>query len=101
MAAAPLRRATCLVVNPTHVAVALQHAPASDDAPVVLAKALGDAAAVLRREARRLGVPVVRDVALARALFRLAEVGEEIPEELYQAAAAVLVHVHQLQGALP
>jgi len=101
LAAAPIRRATCLVVNPTHVAVALQHAPASDEAPVVLAKALGEAAAVLRREARRLGVPVVRDVALARALFRLAEVGEEIPEELYHAAAAVLVHVHQLQGALP
>ncbi len=101
LAAAPLRRATCLIVNPTHVAVALQHAPACDEAPVVLAKALGEAAAVLRREARRFGVPVVRDVALARALFRLAEVGEEIPEELYHAAAAVLVHVHQLQGALP
>ncbi len=101
LAAAPLRRAACLVVNPTHVAVALQHAPASDDAPVVLAKGLGQAAATLRREARRLGVPVVRDVALARALFRLADVGEEIPEELYHAAAAVLLHVHQLQGAPP
>jgi type III secretion protein U len=100
LAAAPLRRAACLVVNPTHVAVALQHAPASDEAPVVLAKGLGQAAAALRREARRLGVPVVRDVALARALFRLADVGEEIPEELYHAAAAVLLHVHRLQGAL-
>jgi type III secretion protein U len=101
LAAAPLRRATCLVVNPTHVAVALQHAPSKDEAPVVLAKGLGEAAAALRREARRLGVPIVRDVALARALFRLAEVGEEIPEELFHAAAAVLVHLHELQGALP
>jgi flagellar biosynthesis protein FlhB len=41
-------------------------------------------------------VPVVRDVRLARALWRLAEVGDEIPVELYDAAAAVLVHVHGL-----
>ncbi len=93
---APVRRATCLVVNPTHVAVALRHAKGSDDAPVVLAKGVGEDAARLRTEARRSAVPIVRDVALARALFRLAEVGDEIPEELYEAAAAVLVHVHAL-----
>ena len=91
--AAPLGRAACLVVNPTHVAVALEHARGSEDAPVVIAKATGLAAARLRREARRTGVPIVRDVALARALFRLADVGEEIPVELYEAAAAILVHV--------
>ncbi len=92
----PLRRATCLVVNPTHVAVALHHERSSDDAPHVVAKAMGPAAARLRAEARRAGVPIVQDVALARALFRLAEVGDEIPEELYEAAAALLVHVHGL-----
>jgi flagellar biosynthesis protein FlhB len=43
-------------------------------------------------------VPVVRDPPLARALHRLAEVGDEIPEELYDAAAAVLAHLH---GAPP
>jgi type III secretion protein U len=94
--AAPVRSATCVVVNPTHVAVALLHERHGDDAPVVLAKGAGEDAARLRAEARRSGVPVVRDVALARALFRLAEVGDEIPEELYEAAAAVLVHVHAL-----
>ncbi len=92
--ALPVGRATCLVVNPTHVAVALHHPKQGEDAPVVVAKGVGEAAARLRREARRAGVPIVRDVALARALFRLAEVGDEIPEELYEAAAAVLVHVH-------
>lgn len=94
----PLRRATCLVVNPTHLAVALRHARGSEDPPVVLAKAAGPSAARLRREARLAGVPVVRDVALARALFRLAEVGDAIPVELYDAAAAVLVHVHGAGG---
>ncbi len=100
-AAAPLRRAACVVVNPTHVAVALQHATGSDEAPVVLAKALGRGAADLRREARRAGIPIVRHVHLARALYRLAEIGEEIPVELYDAAAAVLAHVYGAREALP
>jgi type III secretion protein U len=95
-AAPPLSRATVLVVNPTHLAVALSHRPGSDAAPVVAAKGSGREAARLRARARRAGVPVIRDPALARSLWRLAEVGEPIPEELYQAAAAVLVQVHRL-----
>jgi flagellar biosynthesis protein FlhB len=89
-------RATCVVVNPTHLAVALLHVRGSDAAPLVLAKGAGAEAARIRATARRAGVPVVRDVRLARALWRLAEVGDEIPVELYDAAAAVLVHVHGL-----
>ncbi len=100
--ASPVSAATCLVVNPTHVAVALHHDRASAEAPTVLAKGLGAEAARLRAEARRAGIPIVRDIALARALHRLADVGESIPEELYEAAAAVLVHVHGTSlGDLP
>jgi len=94
--AAPVSRATCVVVNPTHLAIALRHDRASGGAPVVIAKGAGAEAARIRAEARRAAVPVVRDVPLARALWRLADLGEEIPEELYEAAAAVLVHVHRL-----
>jgi type III secretion protein U len=92
--AAPVSRATCVVVNPTHLAIALLHDRALEDAPRVLAKGAGAAAARIRSAARRAGVPVVRDVPLARALWRLAEVGEEIPEDLYEAAAAVLAHLY-------
>ena len=91
-------RPTCLVVNPTRLAVALAHRRGGDDPPVVLGKASGIRAAALRREARRLGIPILHDRALARALFRLAEVGEAIPEELYEATAAVLAHVHGLDS---
>jgi len=94
---APVSRATCLVVNPTHVAVALRHRRGSGEAPRVLAKGIGQAAALLRARARRAGVPVVSDPPLARALHRLAEVGDEIPEELYDAAAAVIAHLHGVQ----
>lgn len=92
--AAPVARATVVVVNPTHVAVALLHDRAGDAAPRVLAKGAGAAAARIRAAARRAGVPVVRARELARALHRLAEVGDEIPEELFEAAAAVLAHLY-------
>jgi flagellar biosynthesis protein FlhB len=92
--AGPVRRATVVVVNPTHVAVALHHERAGGEAPRVVAKGTGLRAARIRSLARRAGVPIVRDVPLARALHRLAEVGDEIPEELYEAAAAVLAHLY-------
>ncbi len=94
--AGPLARAACVVVNPTHLAVALGHERGSDEAPRVLAKGAGAEAARIRAAARRAGVPVVHDVPLARALFRLAEVGQAIPGELFEAAAAVLAHVYEL-----
>jgi flagellar biosynthesis protein FlhB len=99
--ATPVSRATCVVVNPTHLAIALLHDRAGEDAPLVVAKGAGAVAARIRREARRAGVPVIHDVPLARALWRLAGLGEAIPEELYDAAAAVLVHVHGLPGEGP
>ncbi|HMK71721.1 MAG TPA: EscU/YscU/HrcU family type III secretion system export apparatus switch protein [Myxococcaceae bacterium] len=84
-----VRSASALVVNPTHLAVALRYAPREAEAPFLVAKGSGAQAQALRREAARWGIPVVRDVALARSLTAF-DVGEEIPEELYQAAAAVL-----------
>lgn len=95
--AAPVARATVVVVNPTRLAVALHHARGGEGAPRVIAKGAGADAARIRSEARRAGVPIVRDVPLARALHRLTEIGDEIPEELYQAAAAVLAHLYGLE----
>lgn len=96
--AGPISRATVVVVNPTHLAVALRHDRQGPDAPRVVAKGAGHAAVRIRSAARRAGVPVVRDVPLARALHRLVEVGEEIPEDLYQAAAVVLAHLYGRGG---
>lgn len=90
----PVAKATVVVVNPTHVAVALQHRRDRDEAPRLLAKGTAAAAGRIRSAARRAGVPIVRDVALARAVARLVDVGEELPPELYEAAAAVLIHLY-------
>jgi len=97
--AAPVARATVVVVNPTHVAVALRHERGGPDAPRVVAKGAGRAAARIRSAARRAGVPIVRDVALARALHRLVEIGDELPEELYEAAAVVLARLYRREVA--
>jgi flagellar biosynthesis protein FlhB len=88
-----------VVVNPTHLAVALTHPPGGDLPPRVAWMASGTRAAVLRRRARRSGVPVVEDVPLARSLFRLAEAGEPIPDELHHAVAVVLARVAPLAHA--
>lgn len=84
-----VQKATAVVVNPTHVAVALRYDVAECDAPYLVAKGEDGDALALRREALRLKVPIVRDVPLARSLLSY-DIGEAIPEELYRAAAAVL-----------
>lgn len=88
-----VRTATVVVVNPTHLACALRYAASADGsgdaAPVVVASGEGDLAARILEAARAYGVPVVRDVPLARALVELA-IGDEIPEALYEAVAEIL-----------
>jgi type III secretion protein U len=85
-----VRRASVLVVNPTHFAVALRFDEESDqEAPEVIAKGVDDLARRMIDVARECVVPVVRDVPLARALHEL-ELGDEIPETFYQAVAAIL-----------
>ena len=84
-----VKTASVVVVNPTHLAIALRYDQGECEAPYLVGKGRDAEALALRREAERLGIPVVRDVPLARGLVQY-DVGEEIPEELYQAAAAVL-----------
>ena len=89
-----VRTADCVIVNPEHIAVALRYDQASMDAPEVVAKGEDLVAQQIREVARRHGVPIYRDVALARALHQL-ELGDEIPEALYDAVAEVLRFVQR------
>lgn len=85
-----VRSASVVVVNPTHVAVALRfEEDEGTSAPEVVAKGMEEQAMYIRRLAEEAGVPIVRDVPLARGLYEL-ELGDEIPERLYDAVAAVL-----------
>jgi flagellar biosynthetic protein FlhB len=84
--------ADVVLVNPTHVAVALRY-EAERGAPRVVARGAGVVAQRIRERAAEHGVPLVRDVPLARALHRSTTVGQEIPHELYAAVAQVLAFV--------
>ncbi|MDQ3263341.1 MAG: EscU/YscU/HrcU family type III secretion system export apparatus switch protein [Myxococcota bacterium] len=95
-----VHKATTIVVNPTHIAVALRYQPDECDAPYLVAKGREGDALALRAEAKRLGIPVVRDIPLARSLIHF-DVGDEIPEELYRAAAGVLHAAEQLRSQDP
>lgn len=85
-----------VVVNPTHIAIALEYDPGTS-APKVVAKGSGVIAERIREKALESGVPLVRDVTLARALHAACELGQEIPEDLYNAVARVLVFVDALR----
>lgn len=89
--------ADVVMLNPTHIAVALKYEPGKS-APRVVAKGSGELAARIRAEAESHEVPMVRDIGLARALHAACELGDEIPVELYRAVAEVLAFVLQLKA---
>jgi type III secretion protein U len=80
-----------LVVNPTHVAIALDYDPKRQPVPTVTAKGEDEVALQMREAAREAGVPMLRDVALARALLERAPVGEIVPDDLFEAVAHAVV----------
>ncbi|GAA5025520.1 flagellar biosynthesis protein FlhB [Terrabacter aeriphilus] len=94
---AAIADADVVLINPTHVAVALRYEPGKA-APRVVAKGAGTIAARIRQEAEDKRVPMVRDVPLARALHAGCEIGQEIPVELYTAVAGVLAFVMALKA---
>ncbi len=89
--------ADVVVVNPTHLAVALKYDQQTMNAPRVIAKGRNLHADRIRELARKHRVPVARNVFLARQLIRV-ETGNEVPEELYEDIAEVLLWVYELKA---
>lgn len=89
---ADIATADVILVNPTHVAVALRYEPQSG-APRVVARGAGVVAARIRERGVEERVPLVRDIPLARALYSSTQVGQAIPSELFAAVASVLAFV--------
>ena len=92
-----IKDADVLLVNPTHVAVALKY-QADKGAPRVVAKGAGEVAAKLRALAEEARVPMVQDIPLARALHASCDLGQEVPAQLFTAVARVLAFVMQLNS---
>jgi flagellar biosynthesis protein FlhB len=92
--------ADVVVVNPTHIAIALRYAE-GDAAPRVIAKGADHLAAKIRKEAYRVGIPVTQDVPLARTLYKQCKVGQHVPAPLYDAVAVVLAFAYRRRRAIP
>src|SRR3954465_2875624 len=99
MAAVP--KATVVVMNPTHYAVALQYESGKMAAPVCVAKGMDALALRIRAVAEEHDVPVVENPPLARALYAAIEVDEPVPAEHFKAVAQVIGYVFRLQGKMP
>jgi flagellar biosynthetic protein FlhB len=94
---ADVKKATVIVTNPTHYAVALGFDFETMEAPKVLAKGRNLLAEQIKAEARWAGVPIVENPPLARSLYRSVEEGQSIPVDLYAAVAAILAWLYRKQ----
>lgn len=92
-----VRDAAFVVVNPTHVAIALEYRPPEVPVPRVLVRAADDAALRTRELAAELQIPVIEDPPLARELYRTAREGEWIPAQAYVAIAEIVIALHRAQ----
>ncbi len=88
--------ADVVVTNPFHIAVALKYDPNIADAPVVIAKGARLIAERIKDIARMSSVPIIENKPLARTLYKTVEVGQMIPEKLYEAVAKILSYVYSL-----
>jgi flagellar biosynthesis protein FlhB len=95
-----LPTADVVITNPTHFAVALKYDEATMGAPRVIAKGKDLIAARIREVAAEHRIPLFSAPPLARALFRSAEIGAEVPSKLYTAVAQVLAYIYQLNETL-
>ncbi|MGQ9569997.1 MAG: flagellar biosynthesis protein FlhB [Thermodesulfovibrionales bacterium] len=92
-------KATVVITNPTHIAVALRYKSDEMKAPKIIAKGAGFIAEKIVMIAREHGVPIVEDKPLARALYKL-KIDSFIPEELYRAVAKILAYIYKLRGSI-
>jgi flagellar biosynthesis protein FlhB len=92
---ADMSRASVVITNPTHYAVALEFSFETMEAPKVLCKGRDLHAAEIREEAQWAGIPMIENPPLARSLYRMVEPGQSIPFELYATVAGILAYLYR------
>ncbi|MGE4293502.1 MAG: flagellar type III secretion system protein FlhB [Desulfovibrio sp.] len=93
-----VHKADVVVTNPAHLAVALSYNPLEAPAPLLLAKGAGAVAERIKDIARENNIPIREDKSLAQALYKQVEIGDTIPEELFQAVAAILARLDRFRN---
>jgi flagellar biosynthesis protein FlhB len=94
------RQANVLVVNPTHVAIAIDYDRETCPVPTVSAKGEDHVARAMREAAEEAGVPIVRNVPLARDLLARGEVGELVPADLFDIVAEVILWAREVRTVM-
>jgi flagellar biosynthetic protein FlhB len=92
---ADVHKADVIITNPTRLAIAIQYDPHAMNAPVVIAKGQRLVAQKIKDIAAAHGIPIVENKPVARLLYKSVEVGQPIPEDLYQAVAEILAFVYR------
>ena len=92
------RGANVLVVNPTHIAIAIDYDQDSAPVPVVAAKGEGPLAQAMREAAEEAGVPIVRHVAVARKLYEDAAVEDIVPRDMFEAIAQIILWAKKVRA---
>jgi len=95
-----VQRATAVITNPIHYAVALEYRPATMVAPVVVTKGRNLIALKIKELARWHEIPIVENPPLAQALYKAVEVGQMIPPKLYAAVAEILAFLYRAQSRM-
>lgn len=91
------RDANVLVVNPTHIAIAIDYDEQDTPVPTIAAKGEGDEARAMREAAGEADTPIVRNIPLARDLFARGEVGEIVPDDLFEIIAEVILWAREVR----
>ena len=95
-----LPKADVVVTNPTHFAIAIRYDSTKMAAPTVTVKGAGLLAQKIKELAKEFNVPIVENPPLARSIYKMCDVDDEIPTELYAAVSEVLVYVYRLTGKI-
>ncbi|MCK5129286.1 MAG: flagellar biosynthesis protein FlhB [Clostridiales bacterium] len=89
--------ADVIITNPTHYAIGLKYKEEDNDAPIVIAKGKDYLAQKIKAKAKELEIEMVENRPLAQSLYIYCDVGDEVPEDLYQAVAEILAYVYKLK----
>ena len=92
------REATVIITNPTHISIAIKYERDIDSAPTVIAKGADVLAMKIREIAKENDIPIIENIPLARLMYREVDVDQEVPADMYEAVAQVLVAVYKIKN---
>lgn len=92
------KEATVIITNPTHISIAIRYESGVDAAPIVVAKGADLLAKKIREIAKENDIPIIENKPLARLIYKEVDVDQEVPSDMYEAVAQVLVAVYKIKN---